>query len=38
MGRGIACPPAFQVVISATFESNVPIKIRYVTHRVSKAP
>jgi hypothetical protein len=32
------CPPAFQVVISATFESNVPVKIRYVTHRVSKAP
>jgi hypothetical protein len=32
------CPPAFQVVISATFESNVPVKIRYVTHRVSKTP
>ena len=31
-------PPAFQVVIAATFESNVPVKIRYVTHRVSKAP
>jgi hypothetical protein len=31
------CPPAFQVVIQATFESNVPVKIRYVTHRVSKA-
>jgi hypothetical protein len=30
-------PTAFQVVISATFESNVPVKIRYVTHRVSKA-
>jgi hypothetical protein len=30
------CPPGFQVVIQATFESNVPIKIRYVTHRVSK--
>jgi hypothetical protein len=28
-------PTAFQVVISATFESNVPVKIRYVTHRVS---
>jgi hypothetical protein len=32
------CPSAFQVVISAAFESNVPIKIGYVTHRVSKAP
>lgn len=31
------CPDAFQVVIQATFESNVPIKIRYVTHRVSKS-
>ena len=31
-------PPAFQVVIAATFESNVPVRIRYVTHRVSKAP
>jgi hypothetical protein len=29
------CPPAFQVVVAATFESNVPVKIRYVTHRVS---
>jgi hypothetical protein len=29
-------PGAFQVVIEATFESNVPIKVRYVTHRVSK--
>jgi hypothetical protein len=29
-------PAAFQVVIQATFESNVPIKVRYVTHRVSK--
>lgn len=29
-------PPAFQIVISATFESNVPVKIGYVTHRVSK--
>jgi hypothetical protein len=28
-------PEAFQVVIEATFESNVPIKIRYITHRVS---
>jgi len=28
-------PAAFQVVIAATFESNVPVKIRYVTHRVS---
>ena len=31
-------PPAFQVVIAATFESNVPLRIRYVTHRVSKTP
>jgi hypothetical protein len=31
-------PPAFQIVISATFASNVPIKIGYVTHRVSKTP
>jgi hypothetical protein len=31
-------PPAFQIVISATFESNVPIKIGYVTHRISKTP
>ena len=29
-------PPAFQVVIEGTFQSNVPVKIRYVTHRVSK--
>ena len=29
-------PPAFQAVIEATFESGVPIKIRYVTHRVAK--
>jgi hypothetical protein len=29
-------PRAFQVVIQATFESNVPIKVRYLTHRVSK--
>jgi hypothetical protein len=27
-------PGAFQVVIEATFESNVPINIRYVTHHV----
>jgi hypothetical protein len=31
-----AVPAAFQVVISATFESNVPVKIRYVTHRASE--
>lgn len=31
-------PPAFQIVIAAIFESNVPVRIRYVTHRVSKAP
>ncbi len=30
------CPAAFQIVIQATFESNVPVKIRYVTHRVSR--
>ena len=30
------CPAAFQVLISAVFEANVPVKIRYVTHRVSK--
>jgi len=30
-------PRAFQVIMEATFESNVPIKIRYVTHRVSKS-
>ncbi len=30
------CPPAYQVVIQAMFESNVPVKIRYVTHRVSR--
>jgi hypothetical protein len=24
----------FQVVIQATFQSNVPVKIRYVTHHV----
>jgi hypothetical protein len=29
-------PGAFQVVVQATFESNVPIKVRYITHRVSK--
>jgi hypothetical protein len=29
-------PGAFQVVIEATFESNVPIRIRYVTHRALK--
>src|SRR4051794_10404834 len=27
-------PPMFQVLIEATFESNVPISIRYVTHHV----
>ena len=31
-------PPAtFQVLIEATFESNVPIDIRYVTHHVYPA-
>ena len=29
-------PGAFQVVIQATFQSNVPIMVRYVTHRISK--
>jgi hypothetical protein len=29
-------PDAFQVLIQVSFESNVPIQIRYVTHRVSK--
>jgi hypothetical protein len=29
-------PAAFQVVIQADFESNVPVKIRHVTHRVSQ--
>jgi hypothetical protein len=28
-------PPAFQVVVGATFESNVPVAIRYVTHRAT---
>lgn len=31
-------PSMFQVVIQATFESNVPLKIRYVTHRSSQKP
>jgi hypothetical protein len=30
-------PAAFQVLIEATFESNVPIKTRYVTHHVYDA-
>jgi len=30
-------PNAFQVLIEATFESNVPISIRYVTHHVYRA-
>jgi hypothetical protein len=30
-------PAAFQIVIEATFESNVPIKVRYVTHHVYPA-
>ncbi len=29
-------PPAFQVVVEATFEANVPVKIRFVSHRVTK--
>jgi hypothetical protein len=36
--RSGECPPAFQVVVSATFESNVPVKVRYVTHRISQTP
>jgi hypothetical protein len=31
------CPRTFQVLIEATFESNVPINIRYVTHHVYPA-
>jgi hypothetical protein len=31
------CPATFQVLIEATFESNVPINIRYVTHHVYPA-
>ena len=31
------CPATFQVLIEATFESNVPISIRYVTHHVYRA-
>jgi hypothetical protein len=31
-------PTAFQIVVAATFESNVPVSIRYVTHRVSSEP
>ena len=30
-------PAAFQVLIEATFESNVPISTRYVTHHVYRA-
>jgi hypothetical protein len=30
-------PETYQVVIEATFKGNVPVKIRYVTHRVFKA-
>jgi hypothetical protein len=32
------CPAAFQVLIEATFESNVPINTRYVTHHVYDRP
>jgi hypothetical protein len=28
------CPAAFQVVIEARFESNVPVQVRYLTHRI----
>jgi hypothetical protein len=30
-------PDTYQVVIEATFEANVPVRIRYVTHRIFKA-
>ena len=30
-------PSSFQILIEATFESNVPISIRYVTHHVYPA-
>jgi hypothetical protein len=30
-------PASFQVLIEATFESNVPIGIRYITHHVYRA-
>jgi hypothetical protein len=32
-GEGDVLPESFQVVIGITFRSNVPVKIRYVTHR-----
>jgi hypothetical protein len=31
-------PDAFQVVIRASFQSNVPLEVRYVTHRVLSGP
>jgi hypothetical protein len=34
---GGGMPDTFQVLIEATFESNVPISIRYVTHHVYRA-
>ena len=34
---GVHFIAAFQVLIEATFESNVPINIRYVTHHVYPA-
>jgi hypothetical protein len=37
LGPSGDCPAAFQVLIEATFESNVPISIRYVTHHVYRA-
>ena len=36
-GGAQGLPPSFQVLIEATFESNVPISIRYVTHHVYRA-
>src|SRR5262249_50088055 len=33
---GGQAPPAFQAVIEATFQSNVPTSVRYVTHHIYK--
>ncbi len=37
LGASGAAPASFQILIEATFESNVPISIRYVTHHVYRA-
>jgi hypothetical protein len=37
LGPSGDCPATFQVLIEATFESNVPISTRYVTHHVYRA-